>query len=202
MKKNLYILLQIAFLTTLLSCKKDNDNSTPVVQTPIGVELLKNGNFEDVGKDWYLFYEPRDTVNPNKYTMEGSEEFAVSPKKSLKIKCDKVVDVSKYCQVNQTFSTTGIKTGAKLVLSAKIKAVNLAGTGVSIAIRGDKMNQPNVFFTTSQGKTPIVGDFNFKEFTLTLDAYAGNADFIIVFLVFLPQTTGTVYFDDVSLKAY
>jgi hypothetical protein len=205
MKNKILILFQIAVFSILLSCKKDTGSTplVPLITTPTtGIELLKNGNFEEVAKNWHFVYEPRDTFNRNKYIMEVSEDFASSPKKSLKISCDKVNETSVYCQSNQSVSTAGLKVGSTITLSAKIKGVSLAGPGISIAIRGDKPTQTNIFFKTSQGTTPITGTFDFKEFSVTLPSYPGDAESLVIFLVFLPNTTGTVYMDDVSLKAF
>ncbi len=198
MKKYISSLVLLAFLSIILSCKKDSGNVNPST----GTELLQNGNLDGTTTNWFSGFESPAGSNPNNYVLELSEDFSVSPKKSIKIQCDKVNNTASFCHYNQAFSTTGLKAGAILTLNAKIKGVNLVGQGLSIAIRGDKTGaSSSVFFRTTQGVSPITGTFDFKEFSVSLESYEGNADRIIVFIVFLPQTTGTAYIDDISLKS-
>jgi hypothetical protein len=92
-----------------------------------------------------------------------------------------------------------IPRGKTLTLKAKIKAEDLSGQGASIAVRCDGDTAGNLAFSTSQGKSDISGTFEWKEFTVTLDKVPENTRSIIIFLIYLPNTTGKVSFDDVIL---
>lgn len=198
MKKLLNLFILITLVSFSLSCKKET-----IIKEVVQPSLLINSNIESGLQSWYPGYSGYDNpnlTNPNGFTLELSEEFASSPKNSLKISCSKISKNTAFCFFSQSIPTKNLKTGAKLTLKAKIKALNLVGPGLSIAIRGDKAGQTSsVFFQTTQGTTPITGNFDFKEFSVSLDSYAGNADNIIIFLVFLPDTTGTAYIDDITL---
>lgn len=193
MNKRIKFLALLVLASFFISCKKDE--ATPVV------EFLKNGNLEGGFQNWSFGLDNNNPTNPNGFTTSLSKEFASSPVNSLKINCDAVVNPSAFCVYYQSFPTTDIKTGSKLTLKAKVKGVNLSGQGVSLFFRGDKQGAPNIFSRTTQGITPITGNFDFKEFSVSLDSYAGNADIIIVYLVYLSGTTGTVYIDDISLTS-
>lgn len=175
------------------SCQKNTITEAPI-------NLLTNGDIESGILNWGFLSSVQN--NPNSYVSEATEEFAASPKKSLKISCTKVNDTGAFGYFVQSFLVTDLKTGSKLTLKAKVKGVNLTGNGLSIALRGDMTGVTGSrFFQSSQDVTPLRGTFDFREVTVTLDAYQGNADRIIVFLLYLPNTTGTAYFDDISLTS-
>lgn len=194
MKNKLQNLLFILLVVTILSCKK-NEN------TLIPSELTNNGNIEKGFESWFFGFDVAHPKNPNNYTYGFTEEFAASPKNSLKINCNKVTNDTAFCFYSQTIPTTNLRVGSKLTLKVKIKTLNMVGEGISIAIRGDKTgaNLQTVFFKTTQGVTQITGNQDFKEYSVSLESYAGDANEIFLFLVYLPKTTGSVYFDDISL---
>ena len=88
--------------------------------------------------------------------------------------------------------------GKDLVLKVKIKGKNLTNQGISIAIRADRPSTTSQFSTT-QAHQSITGTFDWTDYTVRLIKVADDANKIFVFLVFLPSTTGEVYFDDISL---
>ena len=187
--------LALLTLATLFgACKKEE--AQPQVQ------LVQNGNVEQKIQNWFFNYDAANLKNPNGFDFGFTAEAASSPQYSLKINCNTVKSESAFCFYGQTLATPTIATGAKVTLNASIKTVNLKGKGVSIALRGDKLvngQNTQVFFTTTQGKASITGTDEFKTYSVTLDSYPGNVDTLIIFLVYLPETTGAVYFDDVSL---
>ena len=185
----------LTFIALFVGCKKEE--AQPQIQ------LVQNGNVEQKFQNWFFNYDAANSKNPNGYDFGFTAEAASSPQYSLKINCNTVKSDSAFCFYGQSFATpTIIATGAKVTLSTAVKTVNLKGKGVSIALRGDKMvngRNTQVFFTTTQGKMSITGTNEFKTYSVTLDSYPGNIDNLIIFLVYLPETTGAVYFDDVSL---
>ncbi|MCC5612758.1 hypothetical protein LC612_40240 [Nostoc sp. CHAB 5834] len=172
------------------SCKKEEVQP----QNP----LIANGNIEQEFQNWFFNYDLQNLTNPNEYAYGFTTEAASSPKYSLKINCNQVKNDTAFCYYGQQkISTATIPIGAKVTLKAKIKTA-LKGNGVSLAIRGDKNNR-DVFFVSTQGKTSITGTQEFTEYSVFIDSYPGGIDNLLIFLVYLPRTTGYVYFDDVSL---
>ena len=192
--KLLRLIVALPFLvsTLLLSaCKKE--------ETQPQTALLVNGNIDQSAQGWFFGTDTANPTNPNGYTSGVSTEAYSSPQYSLKINCGQVKDTATFCYYGQnSVPFNGISVGAKLTLKAKIKTA-LVGPGVSIAIRGDKGNTLGVFFATTQGKTPITGTRDFTEYSVVLDSFPGGIDNLLVYLVYLPKTTGSVYFDDLSL---
>lgn len=188
-----FSLLSLLFLSLALlinSCKKEEAQP----QTP----LIANGTVEQGFQGWFFNYDTQHPTNPNGYDYGFTAEAASSPRNSLKVNCNQVKNDTAFCYYGQQkISTATIPIGAKVTLKAKIKTV-LKGNGVSLAIRGDKDGK-SVFFATTQGKTSITGTQEFTEYSAVVDSYPGNVDNLLIFLVYLPGTTGYVYFDDVSL---
>jgi hypothetical protein len=127
-----------------------------------------------------------------------STDAASSPSHSLKISQTTVIDPSDYNYWGQTYSGT-IPVGKDLTLKVKIKGDKLTGAGVSIVIRADGATTPNLQFISTEGVTSISGTFDWKTYTLTLPKLNSDVKYVIIYFIYLPNTTGTVYFDDASL---
>ena len=189
----MFLIPVVAIMGAMIACKKEEVS----VQTP----LITNGNIEQKIQGWRFGYDTPNPTNPNGYDYGFTAEAASSPQYSLKINCNQVKNDTAYSYyVQNSIPMSTIPVGARLTLKAKIKTA-LVGQGVAIALRGDKGTKSGVFFVTTQGKTPITGTQEFTEYSVELPSFAGGIDNLLVFLVYLPKTTGYVYFDDVSLIA-
>ena len=92
--------------------------------------------------------------------------------------------------------------GKKITLNMNVKAVNLDGQGVYIAIRGDNTAIPSgagEVFATTQGNEQISGTFDWKKFNVTLDNVPSDIKSLTFYLIYGAKTSGSVYFDDLSL---
>ena len=127
----------------------------------------------------------------------GPMRIQFSPTHSLKI-ARTIVDTTNIWYWDQIYSGI-MPTGQTLTLTAKIKGVNLTGEGVSIVIRGDGADQSTLQFATTQGDISITGTFNWSTYSVSLSTLSTNVYRIVIFLIYLPKTTGTVYFDDIKL---
>jgi hypothetical protein len=133
----------------------------------------------------------------NDFTASWTDEDSFSPTHSLKI-ARTIIDTTNFWYWDQIYSGI-MPTGRTLTLTAKIKGVNLTGEGVSIFIRGDGANQSNLQFATTQGDISITGTFDWSTYSVSLSTLSTDVYHIVVFLIYLPKTTGTVYFDDIKL---
>jgi hypothetical protein len=170
-------------MTALVSCEK-KDNST---------ELIINGNVESglgAPNAWWPWAE-----NEN-FNLVWTEEYSYSPKKSLMIsrqtKSD--TDFTYWTQVIYN----NIPIGKTVTLNVKIKG-NLTGDGISIAIRSDSDTEM-LQFVSSENNSRINGTFDWSEYSIQLPKIDVSTESLLVFLVYLPNTTGEVYFDDISLS--
>lgn len=159
-------------------------------------ELLVNGSVE-IGS-----LAPNSWWNSNgngKYDLSWSEEESFTPKKSLKIS-SKIEVTTSFAFWAQTISTN-LPTGKSVTLKVKAKG-NLTGQGISFAIRGDDATSVNGYakqFATTQGTSPISGTFNWTEYSVKLNNVDASLESITIYVIFLNNTFGDVYFDDISL---
>ncbi|MGB3589726.1 MAG: hypothetical protein WBA23_24475 [Tunicatimonas sp.] len=186
MKPSKSILIMGVMMTiATFSCKEEEDDT---------INLLLNSNVErgtDAPNDWFF------SDGQEQYVVDLSTEEAYSPQKSLKISSqDKIED--DFALWAQSIRRD-IPFGRNLTLRAKIKG-NLSGQGVSIAIRTDKSND-RLQFATTQGDTTINGEFDWTEYSVNLNDVSSETDNILVYLIYLPETSGEVYFDDITLTA-
>lgn len=197
--KSIRLLLPLLIASLLLnSCKKDPEPQTLT-------NILTNGDLEaSPYQDWGSYLGKKSVTNPNTYAVDYSTEASSSPTHSLKVSCNAIKNDTTYQYMQQLLYTTNvpIPAGAKLTLKAKIKTVNIQGNGIALAMGGNQGasgQYASAFYTSTEGKTAITGTNDFKEYTLTFDAFPANVTSMYVLLFYLPKTTGTVYYDDLSL---
>jgi hypothetical protein len=89
-----------------------------------------------------------------------------------------------------------------VVFSIKLKAVDLAGTGVSIVVRGDGTYGVPIQTSTTEHITNISGTFDWVTYSVKLAPVNPGVVNMYVFIVYLPSTTGTIYADEASLTYY
>jgi hypothetical protein len=184
MKITGFFLILVVFVA---SCEKED---------PAPDQLLENTNLEKYagsGQPWFIAGEGSG------FAAGWNAEDYSSPSHSLKIVRTSVpnpldTEFWYWCQT----ITRNIPTGKKLTLSAKIKGVDLNGEGVAIAIRGDAGSN-QVQFASTQYATIITGNFDWTTYTLELPAVESSVTTLLVFLIYLPNTTGIAYFDDIEL---
>ncbi len=101
----------------------------------------------------------------------------------------------------QTIMATDL-IGKKLTLDVNIKAKQLSGGGIYIAIRCDDTFPPSgvaAAFSTTQNNILINGTFDWKKHSVTLDKVPVNTKAVTFYLIYGTKTSGTAFFDDVSL---
>lgn len=181
----IFVVLLIAL--TLQSCNKDE------VQP---VQMVSGGDVETGSTSpngWWF------STGQNNYNVTWTEEQSFSPKKSLKMSTQ-TLNSDNFAFWAQTISTN-IPVGKDVTLKVKVKS-NLTGQGISIVLRGDDSTYPDGSaeqFVTTQGTIPISGIFDWKEQSIKMTKVGENIKSLTVYLVYLPNTTGEVYFDDISL---
>ena len=89
--------------------------------------------------------------------------------------------------------------GNDLTLKAHIKGVNLEGEGISLIIRCEDASLSPVQVATTEGTVKIAGTFDWTEYSVKLLDLQSTVTTLYVYLNYLPNTTGTVYFDDITL---
>lgn len=97
-----------------------------------------------------------------------------------------------------------VSPGTKLVLKAKIRTEEVSGPGVVLAMRGDNFRAGrSPLNITSEGRFTIDGTSNFTEYAIDwLDYFPDGVDALYIFLLLKEGSTGTVYFDDITLEQH
>jgi hypothetical protein len=121
-----------------------------------------------------------------------------SPQNSLKIA---VVDnkADGFSFWHHLINTADVHEGAKLTLRVKVKTDNVTNDGVFVALRCDN-NSQILAFETTEDKITINGTTDFVEHTVEINSVPKDTNTIRVFLIMNGNSTGTAYFDDVSVS--
>jgi hypothetical protein len=182
-------ILTFSFFSILLfeSCHKEDVRSG---------QLINNSDVEigsTTPNSWYF------STGDGKYDVTWTDAESFSPSKSLKISTQ-TADPTDFAAWGQTINTN-LPTGKSVTLKVKVKG-NMTGAGISIVIRGDDTPNPSgnaEQFITTQGTSPISGTFDWTDYSVTLDHVDASTRSLIVYLVYLQDTAGEVYFDDILL---
>src|SRR6478752_1404845 len=181
------IFVALLIIIMLQGCHRDDVQPTQMVT---GGDL-EAGTSLPIG--WYY------DNGQNNYSVAWTEEEAASPKRSLKI-FTQVSSITNFAFWGLSINTN-IPVGKDVTLKVKIKS-KLSGSGVSLAIRGDDTEYPQGSaeqFKSTQGNISITGNVDWREYNVKLEKVGTNIKSLTVYLVYLQNTTGDVYFDDVSL---
>ena len=202
-KRHPHILIYFVFIffISLLcnSCNKNEDDDN----VPEPVQILHNtdmesgiyGDLDKWGpKYWFDFVDPPD----GDLDLAWSEDVYYSSTRSLMISSS--ISYDSTAGGWGQFINSGIITNQNIKLTVKIKAENLEGLGAAILIIAYKTPQYEMLkFESTEGTIDINGTFDWKEYSLVMDSVPEETNAMFVYLIYLPQTTGTVYFDDAKL---
>jgi hypothetical protein len=189
MKPLAKLLVFILPLLLLNTCKKEEKTTAEVI---IPNQLLGDNNAEFLeGSFWH------STPISNGFTIARVDTVSLSPTHSFIISRT-IPDSVNFAYYYQIYSSQ-MPVGNNLTLKAHIKGVNLEGEGVSILIRCDDVNNSTVQYAGTQGDISITGTFNWTPYTIDLIDLQSSVKTIVVFLIYIPNTTGTAYFDDITL---
>jgi hypothetical protein len=186
--------MQIAFVFAIIaqiavsSCNSKSYN-------PDIIQLLINSSVEAGGSSPNKWW-----ANVGSYTSAWSADQSFSGAKSLMLSSDNDAGVFGYW--GQTvYADIPYGRGLRLSCMIKLEDVDPLSDGVSIAIRGDDADGNGVFFYSTQGDVPIHGNEDWTKYSIDMKSnIPESTDRILVFLILLDDTYGTVYFDDITLE--
>ena len=190
MKKIVYLLLVLVSILFVTSCWLNPDDDQEI-------QLLQNTNVEDGTTDPLYWNYGQTGTCPDEWATTHYR----SSSHSLKVSCatSDSGNWGYWCQV----VTDNLPIGSKPILKAYIKTDSLNGEGASIAIRGDDTTTPEGYaevFTSTGDSIPIQGTMDWTLFSIQLnEVVPSDIESITVYLILLPNTSGDVYFDDITL---
>ncbi len=160
-------------------------------------QLLLNGDVEggaSTPASWESY-----TSEPAAYGFEWSSD-AASGVRSLSVRAASTAAPGAYWHQSLPISNPS---GVMFLLTAMVKVNDVAGRGVSIAVRGDDTSLNNgraEAFATTQSLQLITGTTGWRRIRVGLTGVPPSVDQLRVFLIHLPGTSGEVLFDDISLE--
>ncbi len=191
------ILLPVTAFLFLTACG-DSDSNSPT-EPHSRIDLLANGGIEEGNT------EPDNWIakitGESAFLMERSFEEGNPDNQYLCISGPASPQGSSFSFWEQTINTD-IPFNKAVHLKVSIKLVGVDGKGVAVAIRTDDTDPRDDYaegFITSEGYTEITGNIDWTEYEIALGSVHPETKTITVFLLMLPDTKGTVCFDDVSL---
>jgi hypothetical protein len=99
--------------------------------------------------------------------------------------------------------TTDLSYGKKLTLKAFMKTEGVKGQGACLALRADdtlKASGKAEMYATTQGAQIIRGSREWTEYSISFTAPLGeHIKSVTVYLIYLPETSGAVYFDEIKV---
>ena len=173
---------------TFFSCDDSNDIKE--------VQLMDNPSVEDGDQSPFSWFH-----NNGSYNSEWTDEHSYDGLKAIMMTSG--IDNGDFGFWGQSI-VSDIPYGKKLRLSCQIKLDGISGEGVHIAFRGDGKDVNNkIFFHTTQGTTSISGDKDWQRYSVEMiEPVSEDVTKIWVFLLLGSNTSGTVYFDEVSLQPF
>lgn len=199
MKKSHFLFFIL--INLFASCKEDEEVVEP---TPDPIFLFEDGNFEAEPNKWEFTHQKAlDGPVPDGH-HEGkidNKNFMTPGNYSLSISSNSIGEADYFSTWIYFIDIVPLINGdfnenMKLVFKATVKGENLEGIGVSVAM--DQLSKDASTFRTTQGRQTISGTFDFIEYSLTAP-FDLNTQTLALYLVMLNETTGTVYFDNISV---
>jgi len=182
----------IAAAIIVAACSKNPANAGGEIQ------LIMNSNIEEGQYQpayWSFSTNPRSTNLT--YSSDWSTNESHSPSHSLKIGLDSwQEDPAAYAYWYQfIYPYPDRFAGQKMKLELYFKLDGVSGGGIEILLSALK----DVETVTSVRKGPFFGTSNWQSVTASIESIPSGIETIIVYLIFGSSTSGTVYFDDITL---
>lgn len=95
-----------------------------------------------------------------------------------------------------------IEVGSKVVLRARVRLDRVEGPGIALAVRGEHFGSGETRLNASTKKDEALsGTTGYREMTLVAtDYFPAGVNALYVYLIVLPGTTGTAWFDEIVLE--
>jgi hypothetical protein len=191
----------IAVSLSVLACKKE-EPVTEEVEIP--VQLLGDTDAELLGSQFWNSYqvEINGLIQAGAATTHGFsigrvENVSRSPIHSFMI-ARTTLDPTYYALYSQRYPRQ-IPFGDDLKLMVYVKGVNLEGNGIALKVWGEDEKLDTVQQSTLPIAVRTNGTFDWTLYTLTMPAVQTSVKSLYVHLIYLQNTTGNVYFDDITL---
>ncbi len=157
-----------------------------------------NSGLEESGEGW-SFITTQDFLNKSAVKGFRTSQAAASGNFSLGLETTKEFDETLFWRF-RTDELNDVPQTADIIVEVKFRMQNVEGGGVALAGGFDKDNEI-LSFATTEAKETFTGTSVFQTQTFTIPYYPNTSAVVSIILAFLPNTTGLVFFDDITVKA-
>jgi hypothetical protein len=184
----------------LLSCV-DHPTAFDPYEEMVVAQLLLNSDVEE----GYLWQDTWTTgisvAGDTTIQFDWTEEESASPSHSLKMSASSFTSEGSFGYWSQIVGLQpGQYAGATLEFSTSILLDEVLGTGVSILLSAYDESMNPVGAVGTQFAEVIRGSHWWREYSVRLPDLSADAHTLYVYLVYLSETRGAAYFDDIELK--
>ncbi len=181
-------------IVQLLGC--DSSPNGGDNETEEGVEILFNGDVESgrFQADGWTFFSSSVLFVKGRWTTLES----VSPSHALSIVLSRAIGTPSHWSQGISIDSTFI--GKTVKFSAKIKLDQVQGQGAILVFRANGVEGQLLDLASTEVEIEINGTDDWKTYSTQMLDLPKGTESIRAFLLVAPNTTGTVYFDDTSLK--
>jgi hypothetical protein len=192
MKEAIFLAGNVMLLLTFLILAGYEKDVQTSAKKEIPSQLLGDPDVELIsGKYWVSNSDTADFI------MIRADDTFHSPTHSLKIS-KTIPDSLNTAYYSQVYSGE-IPAGRNLTLQVHVKCLNIEGDGASLLLLCNNANDSTLQFAGTEGDINITGTFDWTSYKLNIIDLKKEVRKIYVFLFYLPNTTGTIYFDDITL---
>ncbi len=153
----------------------------------------------EVSDEGWVFLTTKDFLKRSAVTGARTSQAASSGEFSLGLQVTENLDETLFWRF-RTDELNIIPETADVLIEVKFRMQNVEGGGVAIAGGFDKDNEI-LSFNSTETVEEFVGTSVFQTHTLTIPYFPNTSAVVSIILAFLPNTTGLVFFDDITLKA-
>lgn len=157
-----------------------------------------NSGLEDSDEGW-SFITTQNLLNRSAVTGVRTSQAAASGDFSLGLQTTQEFDETLFWRF-RTDELNDIPETAEVIIEVKFRMQNVEGGGVAIAGGLDKNNEV-LSFTSTENNEIFTGTGVFQTHTLIIPYFPNTSAFVSIILAFLPNTTGLVFFDDITIRA-
>ena len=195
------IYLIIAVSLSVFACKKE-EPAAEVAEIPI--QLLGDTDAELLGSQFWNSYQVQingltqaGAATTHGFTIGRVETVYRSPIHSLMISRT-TPDPTYYAFYSQRYPRQ-IPYGDDLTLEVYLKGVDLSGDGIALKVWGEDEKLDTLQQTTLSIPVSTNGTFDWTQYSVTMPEVQNGVKILYVYLIYLQNTTGKVYFDDITL---
>lgn len=199
------ILSFVIVTSVLLSCQVLSPLLSPTSPSEAEKQFLENSDAEKGNDSPAAWFSGGTEFNNLGFEVLWSSDQAFSNSHSLEISLKPGFETEEFMYWSQTVPISiphDIPAGTGLRLETMIMLEDMRGNGIAIAVRADDTKTAEgeaEAIASTERLLPITGTKDWTAYSVTLWNISSGIKSITVYLLYLPDTSGTAYFDNITL---